>query len=52
MTLGLGYQMDKNMAFNAYYLYSPENTETTAAGTFAIKMEQNAFGLGINYQTK
>ncbi len=52
VTLGLGYQMDKNMAFNAYYLYSPENTETTAAGTFAIKMEQNAFGLGINYQTK
>jgi len=53
ITLGLGYQMDKNMAFNAYYLYSPENTETSADGSgVEISMTQNAFGLGINYQTK
>lgn len=61
-TLGLGYNMDKNMAFNAYYMYSPKNTETATttsitsggpvpAGT-AISMSQNAFGVGINYQTK
>jgi long-chain fatty acid transport protein len=53
ITLGLGYQMDKNMAFNAYYLYSPENTETSADGSgVEISMTQNAFGLGINYQSK
>lgn len=53
VTLGMGYQMDKNMAFNAYYMYSPKNTETSADGSgVAIAMSQNAFGLGINYQTK
>jgi long-chain fatty acid transport protein len=60
-TLGLGYNLDKNMAFNAYYLYSPKATETATtsstgmggppAGT-SISMSQNAFGVGINYQTK
>lgn len=57
-TLGLGYKMDKNMTINAYYLYSPENTETATtasnggtvpAGT-QISMTQNAFGIGINYR--
>lgn len=52
VTLGLGYQMDKSMAFNAYYLYSPENTIDDAAQPVSISMSQNAFGLGINYQSK
>jgi long-chain fatty acid transport protein len=59
-TLGLGYKMDKNMALNAYYLYSPKasQTATTASngGTFPagteISMTQNAFGIGINYAAK
>jgi len=61
-TLGLGYKMDKNLTFNAYYLYSPEasqtatNTSMTSGGPFPagteIKMSQNAFGLGINYAAK
>ncbi len=61
ITLGLGYKMDKNMTVNAYYLYSPEASQTATtssvpmggppAGT-EISMSQNAFGLGINYQTK
>jgi len=60
-TIGLGYKMDKNMAINAYYLYSPEASQTATtssagiggppAGT-EIKMSQNAFGIGINYQAK
>jgi long-chain fatty acid transport protein len=65
-TLGLGYKMDKNMTINAYYLYSPETTQTATgasvtcptpatctvpAGT-EISMSQNAFGLGINYAAK
>lgn len=58
-TLGLGYKMDKTMTVNAYYLYSPKNTETatttssgpTPPGT-AISMSQNAFGIGFNYQSK
>lgn len=52
VTLGLGYKMDKNMAINAYYLYSPENEETAAGMPFSIKMSQNAFGLGFNYKSK
>jgi len=53
ITVGLGYKMDKNMAFNAYYLYSPEAKQTSTDGTgVEIKMSQNAFGLGVNYQTK
>jgi len=61
-TLGLGYKMDKNMTFNAYYLYSPETSQTatgssmTPGGPFPagtkISMSQNAFGLGINYAVK
>jgi long-chain fatty acid transport protein len=64
-TLGIGYKLDKNVTFNAYYLYAPEvsQTATTAsqanpppvpaipAGT-TISMSQNAFGLGINYAVK
>jgi len=59
-TLGLGYKMDKSLTFNAYYLYSPEATQTATtasnggtvpAGT-EIRMSQNAFGLGVNYATK
>ena len=58
ITLGLGYKMDKNMSINAYYLYSPENTETATtssnSGTVPpgtkISMTQNAFGIGINYR--
>lgn len=53
LTVGLGYKMDKNMTVNAYYLYSPNNKETSADGTgVSIEMTQNAFGLGLNYQTK
>ena len=53
ITLGLGYKMDKNMTVNAYYLHSPNNKETSAgADGVSIEMTQNAFGLGINYQTK
>lgn len=53
VTLGMGYKMDKNMTVNAYYLYSPKNTETSADGSgVEISMSQNAFGLGINYATK
>jgi len=41
------------MTVNAYYLYSPNNKETSADGTgVSIEMAQNAFGLGLNYQTK
>ena len=55
VTLGMGYKMDKNMTVNAYYLHSPRTTIEDATGlapTFAISMAQNAFGLGINYQSK
>lgn len=53
VTVGLGYKMDKQMSINAYYLYSPENEETSTDGTgVSIKMTQNAFGLGFNYQSK
>jgi len=61
ITVGLGYKMDKNMAVNAYYLHSPEACQTATttstgmggppAGT-EICMSQNAFGLGLNYQSK
>jgi long-chain fatty acid transport protein len=61
-TLGLGYKVDKNVTFNAYYLYAPEVSQTatlpstTSAGTVpagtTISMSQNAFGLGINYAVK
>lgn len=60
ITLGLGYKMDKNLAINAYYLYSPEASETATtsslggavpAGT-TISMTQHAFGLGVNYSIK
>jgi len=60
-TVGLGYKMDKNMQVNAYYLHSPEASQTAttssagmggpAAGT-EISMTQNAFGVGINYVSK
>jgi len=60
ITVGLGYKMDKSMTFNAYYLHAPEASETAATaslgGSFAagtkISMTQNAFGLGLNYQSK
>lgn len=53
ITLGLGYKMDKNMSVNAYYLHSPNNEETSTDGSgVSIAMTQNAFGLGINYQSK
>jgi long-chain fatty acid transport protein len=61
-TLGLGYKMDKNLTINAYYLYAPEVSQTattvsnTSGGPFPagmeVKMSQNAFGLGVNYQIK
>lgn len=60
-TIGLGYKMDKNMEVNAYYLYSPEATQTATTtsmtsggpvpGGAEISMTQNAFGLGINYRS-
>lgn len=59
-TLGLGYKVDKNLTFDAYYLYSPEVSQTatgvsqTSGGPFPagtkISMTQNAFGIGINYR--
>jgi len=52
VTLGLGYKFDKNLAFNAYYLYSPEAKITDAYTPVELKMSQNAFGLGINYAAK
>jgi long-chain fatty acid transport protein len=60
ITVGLGYKMDKSMTVNAYYLYSPEASETATTtslgGSFAagttISMTQHAFGLGINYAAK
>lgn len=53
ITLGLGYKLDKSVSFNAYYLYSPENKETSTDGSgVSIKMSQNAFGLGLNYAAK
>jgi long-chain fatty acid transport protein len=53
ITVGLGYKMDKSLTINAYYLYSPENKETSADGTgVSIAMTQNAFGLGLNYAVK
>lgn len=61
-TLGLGYKMDKKLTINAYYLYSPEASQTatgvstTPGGPFPagteIKMSQNAFGIGVNYAAK
>lgn len=61
-TLGLGYKMDKKLTINAYYLYSPETSQTatgvstTPGGPFPagteIKMSQNAFGIGVNYAAK
>jgi long-chain fatty acid transport protein len=61
ITIGLGYKMDKNMTINAYYLHSPEASQTSTTTSFTpapvppgteIKMTQNAFGLGFNYQSK
>lgn len=61
-TLGLGYKMDKKLTINAYYLYSPEASQTatgvstTPGGPFPagteIRMSQNAFGIGVNYAAK
>jgi len=52
-TLGVGYQLAKNTKVDAYYLYSPTNTEEASAGTiatpgFKVSMGQSAFGLGLN----
>lgn len=52
VTLGLGYQMDKNLAINAYYLYSPKTKISDTISPVSIEMTQNAFGIGVNYQTK
>lgn len=60
ITVGLGYKMDKSLTINAYYLHSPEASETATTASFGgavgagttISMTQNAFGLGINYATK
>lgn len=64
-TLGLGYKMDKKLTINAYYLYSPEATQTATGASQAspppnpavpagaeIRMSQNAFGIGVNYAVK
>jgi len=65
-TLGLGYNLDKHVTFNAYYLYSPETTQTATGSSLVcsnpatctipagtkISMSQNAFGVGINYAVK
>jgi len=65
-TVGLGFKYDKNLAINAYYLYSPEASETatgnsvtcstpatcTVPGGLEISMTQHAFGLGVNYEAK
>jgi len=54
LTVGLGYKLDKSVTFNAYYLYSPETKidSTGPSPVESIKMSQNAFGLGLNYQSK
>ena len=57
ITVGLGYKMDKNMAVNAYYRHSPEACQTATTVSLGRLlpvqvMTQNAFGLGINYQSK
>jgi long-chain fatty acid transport protein len=54
ITVGMGYNLDKNVTFNAYYLYSPETkiASTGPSPVESIKMNQNAFGLGINYAVK
>jgi long-chain fatty acid transport protein len=52
VTLGLGYKMDKNMAINAYYLYAPETKIKDAYTPVELSMTQNAFGIGINYESK
>jgi len=54
ITLGLGYNLDKHASFNAYYLYSPDTKidSTGPSPVQSIKMNQNAFGLGINYAVK
>jgi long-subunit fatty acid transport protein len=52
VTVGLGYKMDKNLALNAYYLYSPRTEIKDSITPASISMAQNAFGLGINYQVK
>ena len=56
-TLGFGYKMDKSMTVNAYYLYSPETTETATTTSMGlvppgttVSMSQHAFGIGINYR--
>lgn len=66
-TVGLGYKMDKNLAINGYYLYSPEATQTATGNSSkdqfdvgadgvgpgtVIRMTQHAFGIGINYSAK
>jgi long-chain fatty acid transport protein len=54
LTVGMGYKMDKNMSFNAYYFYSPETTieDSAAFGGSKVSMSQHALGLGINYSMK
>jgi len=54
LTVGLGYQLDKSVAFNVYYLHSPETKINGAAGSpvSSIQMSQNALGMGLNYQAK
>jgi long-chain fatty acid transport protein len=52
VTVGLGYKMDKAMTVNAYYLHAFEAEETAVTAPMTIRMSQNAFGVGINYQSK
>lgn len=60
ITMGLSYNMDKNLSISGYFLHAPEaseTAETSSLGGFVapgttISMTQNAFGLGVNYATK
>jgi long-chain fatty acid transport protein len=60
-TVGVGYKITKNTTVNAYFLYSPENTETAEGNSQAapppapavpggtkISMSQSAAGIGVN----
>lgn len=52
LTLGLGMNLGDGMTLNGYLLHAFENEVMAAGGLPAIKMSQNAIGVGLNWTTK
>lgn len=52
LTLGVGVNLGGGMALNGYLLHAFENEVVASGGIPAIKMSQNALGVGVNWTTK